>query len=195
MPNPDGCVLAIDPGYRTLGWAMLRAGPEQPRDAPAALRQIVAHGRVQLVDGSISEHLEAIRDTIVFKLNEKPPTIVAVELPAIQGAYSPEHGRARLAGVELLLLATGAIIAAATSVLGHARVVQLRAPRGRWARKPLRHEWLISQFKLAGRAEPTGPKGGYMPDVLDAIWIGVQVLRTPDLYRLLPQFHVELSAG
>ena len=175
LRNQQPSVLAIDPGYRTLGWCYLREGVAPP-DAPSALHRIADYGRLDLRAEALPARLHELRHGVRELIEGWKPGVVAVELPAIAGAYR-RHGKRAEASVQLLHYAIGVVIACAAHQRGPENVLTMRASG---TPKPKRHVWLASQFRLAKLPLPQGCRGGELPDVLDAVWIGCQVLRTPD---------------
>lgn len=179
-------LVSFDSGFAIAGWARWREGAH-PADAKIALRRFDRGGLITTSPDNpepqrlaeLAEAVEAVlrdtQDALALRKGEWPD--VAIEVPSV-----PFASRKRAQGVQDLTLGCGAMIAAAARIVGcSSRVIMMPAPAGRWAAKPKKHAWLRAQFDDAGLPWPTGMRGGAMPDLYDAIWLGVQVLRTPPM--------------
>lgn len=176
-----GSVLALDPSLASTGWAFFIGGPRPP-DAGAALRRFDRCGMIQTdSDDSLQERLAEIHEAIRHLIHENGPEIVAIEMPATFYSYGRHGGRAAQAHVVEYFMAVGAILASARLHTGPGDVLQVKAPSGRFSKKEYRHEYLEAKAGQVGMDWPVGPRGGKLPDVYDAIWVGVQVLRTPPM--------------
>lgn len=173
-------LLSIDPGLDVTGWSCFRKGLWASTPV-VALARLEKWGEITTSPRSaFQDRLVAIHEGVKAAVAESEAKEVAVEVPSKAGEYRGA-GKARSGGLQNLERAIGVIIMTASLVVGSANVRLIRAPSGQWAKKPFRHQWLRHVAKEAKMALPQGPKGGAMEDVLDSVWNGIQVLRTPPI--------------
>lgn len=174
-------LLSIDPGLDNSGWVLFRKGLWAATPVVAVSR-IQEWGQIETTtDGSLQARLVSISESVEFVCRRSDAKEVVVEVPSKAGQYARASRGQMDKGVQNLERAIGVIIVGASKVVGHENVRLIRAPSGPWARKQYRHEWLRSVAREAGWTLPAGPRGGKLEDVWDAIWNGVQVLRTPPI--------------
>ena len=178
-------LVSIDSGFAVAGWARWRDGAH-PANAVAALKRFDSCGMIRTSpDLSEAARLVELHHAIVgvitdaqraLKLRTTEWPDVVIEVPSV-----PFASKKRSQGVQDLTLGCGAIIVAAALTVGPENVKLAGAPSGKWATKSRKHAWLRAQCVDAGTPWPTGIRGGKLEDVWDAMWLGVQVLRTPPL--------------
>ena len=145
-----GCVLKLESRPKTLqdalrGYVRCSAETTKPGDdRPARLAEVASWTAAMSKDADV----------------------VVVEVPAITGAYARvANHRLNRKGVDALMMAMGAILAAAE--MSEALVVELAADT---QRKRFRHECLEMAAGQLGITLPIGPRGGKREDEMDAIW-------------------------
>lgn len=171
-------LVSFDPGLDLVGWAEFRRGLRAPTPA-AALSRLTAYGKLETeTTDTLAQRLTDIYDGVRGLLGTAEAFEVAVEVPSKAGEYN-RTGKKNAAAMQHLERAIGVIIVAAVATVGAENVRLIPAPSGRWAKKEYRHAWLRSVAKEASVELPVGPRGGIPHDVWDAIWNGIQVIRTP----------------
>lgn len=171
-------LVAIDPGLDVVAWAEFRKGLRPPTPA-VGLARLTAHGTLETDKRqSLAARLAAIHDGLRDVLTDGGVREVAIEVPSKAGQYA-RTGKKNQGAMQNLERAIGVIIVAAVEAVGEENVRLVHAPAGRWAKKENRHMWLRAVAKEANVPLPLGPRGGIPHDVWDAIWTGLQVIRTP----------------
>lgn len=176
-------LVSCDPGLDCSGWACFRKGlwASSPTVGLARLEQ---HGRIETGPGiPLQERLVFIHVSFKAVLTDTGAKEVVIEVPSKAGQYD-RTGKKNATALANLERVIGVLIVAAAEVVGHENVRLIRAPAGQWAKKEHRHEWLRSVGREAGIELPVGPRGGKQEDVWDAIWNGLQVLRTPPVLEV-----------
>ena len=174
------CLLSVDPGLDMTGWAAFRKGLRPP-SAPVALARLRETGMIKTSSKkALPERLAALHDGVTETIRRVAAAEVAIEVPSKAGEYR-RTGKRNAGAMQNLERAIGAMMVAAAECVGPANVRLFPAPAGAWAKKEHRHAWLRSIAKEANVPLPFGPRGGVPADVWDAIYVGVQVLRTPPM--------------
>lgn len=174
-------LISFDPGLDCTAWATFARGL-RAHTALIAVARLRDHGSIETdAKTALGWRLKTIYDFALQRmigLRDENPLEVAIEVPSKAGQYR-RTGAKNAAAMQNVERVIGVLTVAAVNAVGPENVRLTPAPSGKWAKKEHRHAWLRSIAREAGVELPLGPRGGVPLDVWDAIWNGVQVIRTP----------------